>query len=136
MSDWIIGGIIGLLFVGAIILFVLYLDWTSSNYKESPKISFEDFKMFYLAFPSKWSLFDNWVRYSNSEYTIVVEFKHFSDYIKYILFYDKVERDKKKSNRNEKEELFARCMQEELNEYLKNNLGNTNPITRCGSNNG
>lgn len=136
MSDWIIGGVISLLFVGAIILFVLYLDWTSSNDKENPKISFEDFKMFYLAFPSKWSLFDNWVRYSNSKYTIVVDFKHFSDYIKYILFYDKVERDKEKSNRNEKEELLANCMQEELNEYLKNNLGNTNLITRCGSNNG
>lgn len=136
MSDWIIGSVISLLVVGVIILFVLYLDWTSSNDKENPKISFEDFKMFYLAFPSKWSLFDNWVRYSNSKYTIVVDFKHFSDYIKYIQFYDKVERDKEKSNRNEKEELLAKCMQEELNEYLKNNLGDTNPITRCGSDNG
>ena len=136
MSDWIIGGVISLLVVGVTILFVLYLDWTSSNDKENPKISFEDFKMFYLAFPSKWSLFDNWVRYSNSKYTIVVDFKHFSDYIKYIQFYDKVERDKEKSNRNEKEELLAKCMQEELNEYLKNNLGDTNPITRCGSDNG
>lgn len=136
MSDWIIGGVISLLIVGVIILFVLYLDWTSSNDKENPKISFEDFKMFYLAFPSKWSLFDNWVCYSNSKYTIVVDFKHFSDYIKYIQFYDKVERDKEKSNRNEKEELLAKCMQEELNEYLKNNLGDTNPITRCGSDNG
>lgn len=106
-------------------LLVEFLDWNSGISSTAPRLTFNAFEKLYALNPSKWNFCPNYVRYcpDGDEYkSMVVEFKHFRDVIRYKLFKDKVEANKEELERIRKEKEFLEYVQNDINTYREENL--------------
>ena len=103
-------------FLLLLFLLIEYSDWSSGVSDTAPELTFDAFKKLYALNPSKWKLLSNYVvYYPNGDIetegkSIVIEFKHFVDVIKYEIFQDKL--------RVNKEELERIRIEKEFLEYI------------------
>ena len=95
-------------FVFFILMFIEYLDWSSGIINTAPKLTFNAFEKLYALNSSKWEFYSNYVVYcpNNGNKPIVIEFKHFSDAVRYKIFRDRLEANKEELERIRKEKEF------------------------------
>lgn len=96
--------------------------WSSTRIETSPQITFNAFRKLYAISPSKWSFsFDN-VSYCSDNGWMGIEFKHYTDVIRYRLFRDKVECDKAYLTLMQNEKDFLASVQKDIDSYRNENL--------------
>ena len=107
-------------------LLVEYLDWSSGVSDTAPKLTFDAFKKLYVLNPSKWEFYSNYVvYYPNGETdnkSMVIEFKHFRDAVRYKFFRDRFEANREELERIKKEKEFLGYIQNDINTYREENL--------------
>ena len=111
-------------FVFFILMFVEYLDWSSGISNTSPRLTFNAFEKLYALNSSKWEFYSNYVVYcpNDDNKPIVIEFKHFSDAVRYKIFRDRLEANKEELERIRKEKEFLGYIQNDINTYREENL--------------
>lgn len=113
-------------FLLLLFLLIEYLVWSSSVSDTAPELTFDAFKKLYTLNPSKWKLFSNYVVYCPNgdmdDESMVIEFKHFFDVIKYKSFRDKLKANRKELERIRKEKEFLEYIQNDINIYREENL--------------
>lgn len=111
-------------FVFFILMFVEYLDWKSGISNTAPRLTFNAFEKLYALNSSKWEFRSNYVVYypNDDNKLIVIEFKHFSDVVRYKFFRDRLEANKEELERIRKEKEFFWYVQNDINTYREENL--------------
>lgn len=114
--------------IGAFAVFGLFMYcisafvWASAINKTSPRITFGAFKKVYAISPTKWSLsFEN-VGYHSDDGWIYVEFKHYTDVLRYGIFKDKIEKDEAYLQKIQNEKKFLASVQNDIDSYRRENL--------------
>ena len=106
--------------------FVEYLDWSSGISSTAPRLTFNAFEKLYALNSSKWKFFSNYVvYYPNGDIdneTMVIEFLHFHDVVRYKIFRDRLEANKEELERIRKEKEFLGYVQNDINTYREENL--------------
>ena len=104
--------------------FVEYLDWSSGISSTAPRLTFNAFEKLYALNSSKWEFRSNYVVYypNDDNKLMVIEFKHFSDAVRYKIFRDRLEANKEELERIRKEKEFLGYIQNDINKYREENL--------------
>ena len=106
--------------------FVEYLDWSSGISSTAPRLTFNAFEKLYALNSSKWKFFSNYVvYYPNGDIdneTMVIEFLHFHDVVRYKFFRDRLEANREELERIRKEKEFLGYVQNDINTYREENL--------------
>lgn len=124
---------IGFIIVGVLIFLSCLLDdwhrikaWAD---KYAVFISFKQFKSLYPIAPDKWDLKDCYAIYKiykpGVEYYCYAKdciFKHFFDYIQYLVFLNKREKKQKEKIRDESLAEVLKAWQNDINEYRQKSL--------------
>lgn len=137
MLLFIITTIIGGLIVFSIISFIVtVIFWETSIYETAPRISYDAFVKWYKVTPKKrWQFEDTYVRFytkkrkrrysweDNEEYSspVCIEFKSYFDVLKYKRLRKKWAVMEKNMEKQEKTALLLKCVQEEINNFEKEN---------------
>ncbi len=105
---------------------VEYLDWSSGISSTAPRLTFNAFEKLYALNSSKWKFFSNYVVYypngGTDNETMVIEFLHFHDVVRYKFFRDRLEANKEELERIRKEKEFLGYVQNDINTYREENL--------------
>lgn len=129
----LLGAFIGLIIAGALIYLVFLLsDWHRTKAwadKYAVFISFKQFKSLYPIAPDKWDLKDCYATYKiykpGVEYYCNTKdciFKHFFDYIQYLIFLKQHRKERKESIRNNSLAETLAAWQNDINEYRQKSL--------------
>jgi len=106
--------------------FIEYLDWSSGISSTALRLTFNAFEKLYALNSSKWKFFSNYVVYypngDTDNETMVIEFLHFHDVVRYKFFRDRLEANKEELERIRKEKEFLRYIQNDINTYREENL--------------
>ena len=113
-------------FLLLLFLLIEYSDWSSGVSDTAPELTFDAFKKLYALNPSKWKLLSNYVVYypngDMDDESMVIEFKHFLDAIRYESLRDKLRANRKELERIRKEKEFLGYVQNDINTYREENL--------------
>ena len=121
-------------FLLLLFLLIEYSDWSSGVSDTAPKLTFDAFKKLYVLNPSKWEFFSNYVvYYPNGDIetegkSIVIEFKHFVDVIRYEIFQDKLRVNEEELERIRREKEFLEYIQNDIDTYREENLAEIKKI--------
>lgn len=120
MKATIVLVVLCVMLVWSVILFCKHMDFstTNSTFDEAPKITYEAFISFYALHPSKWTLYEDMVRYDWTK----ICFKSFRDYLKYQRFYKRETERIAETNRIKNERDFIKALQKDVDDYRKENL--------------
>ena len=105
---------------------VEYLDWSSGISSTAPRLTFNAFEKLYALNSSKWKFFSNYVVYypngGTDNETMVIEFLHFHDVVRYKFFRDRLEANKEELERIRKEQEFLGYEQNIITTHREENL--------------
>ena len=134
---FIIIGIIGGLIVCSTISFIItVIFWETDVCETAPRISYDAFVKWYKVTPKeRWRLEDTYVRFYTKKYDpcryawsgneyhspITIEFKSYLDVLKYKRLRKKWGVMEKEMEKQEKTALLLKCVQEEINNFEKEN---------------
>ena len=100
---------------------VEYLDWSSGISSTAPRLTFNAFEKLYALNSSKWKFFSNYVVYypngGTDNETMVIEFLHFHDVVRYKFFRDRLEANKEELERIAEQILKASFCKKEYGDF-------------------
>ena len=103
----------------------IYL-WHDCVCDTSPTITFDAFHNLYVINPDKWDFYSTSVEYLGDSGILSIEFKKYSDVLKYKRFRDKVEKDKQELEKIKNEKKFLECVQHDIDTYRRENIEKIN----------
>lgn len=106
-------GIIGALVIilSLLILIIVYPDYGCIPKNDHPTITFKQFKAYYEMSSNHWALEEHRIYYEGH----FINFKTFSDWIKYRIFFEKIEKGKVKHSQIENQLEFIQAIQRDIN---------------------
>ena len=103
------------------------IDFKSESNNGYAKISFDEFLAFYKSAPSKWDLYESYLRYSKGRDWYYLEgervyFKTYSDYRKYKKWRKRIQKDQLEQSRNKRLLELTKLWSHDINEHYQSSM--------------